>query len=103
MVSDVKVTLAKLGSVLLHGCSHPAYRSALFCLSQLSQVCGFVLVTAAGFGGNYVKMCKSASRFTCLNISMNTGGACILQGGGVHTCLVQRDGKKKKNQGGFSV
>ena len=36
-------------------------------------------VTAAGFGGNYVKTCKSAGCFTCLNTSLIPGGTCILR------------------------
>lgn len=53
---------------------HSACSSAPFsCLSGLPQVAGFVPVTAAGSDGNYVKMCKSTSRFICLNISLNKG------------------------------
>lgn len=61
-------------------------------------------MSAAGFGGNYVKMCKSARR---LNISLNMGGTCI-PGGVIPTAMSgperwQKKKKKLKNQGDFSM
>lgn len=55
-------------------------------------------MTAAGFGDNYVKMCKSASRFTCLSISLNRGGISHPGRGDTYFDVGSREVAKKKKK-----
>lgn len=58
-------------------------------------------MTAAGFGDNYVKMCKSASRFTCLSISLNRGGISHPGRGDTYFDVGSREVAKKKKKSGW--
>lgn len=84
VVLDAKVSLAKLALVL-----HVQPINLL--LSPGLRICA---CDCCRFWCNYAKVCKSASRFTCRNISLNPGGYTVW-------CKVQRSGKKKPKKPGW--